>query len=120
MRSVQERKDKYNAKTVPANVSAVVNAQLPGMQDAFANKIESVSIMENQVQVELNGLNVPTIRYPFYLNFGRELWALIDRGISGDSLISMAQALKVKWVNRGLESANLITIAADVFALTLT
>jgi hypothetical protein len=32
--------------------------------------------MEIQVKQTCDASGVPTIQYPFYLNFGREIWAL--------------------------------------------
>ena len=58
---------------------------------------------------------MPTIHYPFYLCFGRELFALSRREISGESLCKEAAVLSAKWKARGLTEAVLQAIRTDVF-----
>jgi hypothetical protein len=61
------------------------------------------------------GAVVATIQYPFYLNFGRELWALTRREVSGESLCKEAAVLIAKWKARGLTEAVLQAVRTDVF-----
>jgi hypothetical protein len=62
-----------------------------------------------------DGAGVPTIQYPFYLNFGREIWALTRKEVSGESLALEAATLIAKWKARGLTEALLQAIRTDVF-----
>jgi hypothetical protein len=120
MKSDTQRIARYDAKSVPANVAPVVTAQLPTMKSGFSSAVQSLYAIEAAIQNELNGFVVPTIQYPFYLNFGREIWALMRRGISGDTLVAMAQSLQEKYVLYGLDENFLIALANGVFTLTLT
>ena len=120
MKNDAERIASYLAKTVPATVSLKYASMLAGMKTGFAGAMSSLVAMEISIQARLNLADVPTIDYPFYYNFGREVWAKQERGIDGPSLISMAQSLKDKWEANGLASANLIDIADAVFHITVT
>jgi len=68
-----------------------------------------------QVKQVCDSAGVPTIQYPFYLNFGRELWALSRKEVSGESLAIEAATLITKWTARGLTQAVLQSIRTDVF-----
>jgi hypothetical protein len=110
----------YLAKTVPGTISLKVAAVLEGMKTGFTSATESLVPMETQVQGLLNDANEPTIQYPFYLNFAREIWAKIRLGIDGPSLASLAQSLHDKYEAYGLATAVLIDIADQVFGITVT
>ena len=120
MRSDAERIAQYNAKTVPANVALVVTAQLPDMKSGFAANSTTLIEKETLIQNALNAAGIPTIQYPFYLNFGRELYSLDRRGISGTTYVIMAQSLFDKYLAYGLAQGTLLAIAADIFMVQLT
>ena len=110
----------YAAKTAPTTVGLKIASRLGGMKTGFEAAINQLVPKMQAIQGILNSLNAPTIQYPFYLNFGRELWTLIARGIDGDTLEAQAQMLHDKYEAYGLTSANLIQIANSVFTLTVT
>ena len=58
---------------------------------------------------------VSVIQYPFYLDFGREMWRLKRQNLSGDSLAKEAATMIGKWVSPGLTQAVLETIRTQVF-----
>lgn len=120
MRSTADRAAAYDAKVVPATVGLKVAAQLAGMKTGFAAFLDSLVPKEQQIQGLLNGNAIPTIQYPFYLNFGREMWGLRNRGIDGAALEAMAQSLHDKYVLYGLATARLVEIADSVFNITVT
>jgi len=62
-----------------------------------------------------DGAGVRTIQYPFYFCFAREMWSLVRKEISGESLATEAATLVAKWVARGLTPAVLQAIRTDVF-----
>jgi hypothetical protein len=62
-----------------------------------------------------DGAGVSIIQYPFYLCFGREMWSLIRKEVSGESLAKEAATLVAKWKARGLTEAVLQAIRTDVF-----
>ena len=114
----------YLAKTVPGTVSLKVASQLAGMKTGFASALGGLTglvAMEVLVQTQLNADGtIPTIDYPFYMNFGRETWKRQKEGIDGPALLLVAQSLHDKYVAYGLDTAVLVTIADNVFGLTVT
>jgi len=120
MRDETQRIGQYDAKTAATTVGLKVAAQLSGMKTNFAAAITSVVPIMQQVQGILNAGAIPTIRYPFYYAYAREIWAAENRGINGDTLVLMAQSLHDKWESNGLATATLVTIADTVFSITVT
>ncbi len=120
MRTDAQRIARYDDKSNPVTVAPIVTAQLPTMKSNFSGKAQSLADIEISIQNSLNAAGLPTIQYPFYLNFGREMWALGVRGVSGTSYIQMCQSLKEKYLRYGLAEPNLIQFAADWFQVTLT
>jgi len=120
MRTEEQRIDQYGAKIAPTTVGLKIAAMLGGMKSGFATAIGNLVPIEQQIQGLLNAAAVPTIRYPFYLAYGREIWGIRNRGIDGDTLTLMAQSLHDKWETRGLATATLVEIADTVFNITVT
>jgi hypothetical protein len=114
-----QRIESYDAKTVPTTVSLKVASMLAPMKSLFATKCTSFVAKELQVQGNLIQTGTPTIQYPFYLNFGREIWGLYTRGITGAALIVMATSLHAKYVAFGLDDGLLKLIADDVFSVVI-
>jgi hypothetical protein len=120
MRTDEQRQDKYDAKTVATTVSLKVASMLPSMKPAFAAAVQSFVAQDIQVQAALNLIGtVPTISYPLYYNFGREIWKLNQKGIAGTALTAMAISLSTKYQSYGCVEANLQTIAFDVFNIVI-
>jgi hypothetical protein len=111
------RNQKYDAKYTPANLIRDLTVQLPNMTARFAVVTPNLVASETAVKQVLDGAGVPTIQYPFYLCFGRELFALQRREISGESLALEAATLIAKWVARGLTQAVLQAVRTDVFSI---
>lgn len=120
MRTDQQRIETYDAKSNPVNVAPVVTAQLPTMKSGFATKVAGLVAVEIQMQAACNAAGVPTIQYPFYINYAREAWKLQTSGISGTTFTMMMQSLKDKYERYGLAEPNLIQWAADIFQVTVT
>ena len=120
MKDDAQRIAAYNAKTAPATVGLIVAAVLPDARTNFADPggMAAMVAKEQEIQGLLNAHTpaIPTIDYPFYLAFGRELWAATRAGISGPALTSAAQGIRDKWNYRGfLTAAVLDSIALTVF-----
>jgi len=109
------RIENWVAKVTPERTSGTVAARIATMGPNFAAAANELLQMEQQVRQVLNGAGVPTIQYPFYLNFGRELWSRIRRGMAGESLALEAATLITKWTSQGLTQAVLQAIRTDVF-----
>jgi len=101
----------YNTERIKAKV----DEKRPAMLANVTAVIPMVAAMELQVKQVCDGSGVPTIQYPFYLCFGREMWALSRKEISGESLAIEAATLIAKWVARGLTQSVLYSIRTDVF-----
>lgn len=120
MKSDAQRIASYLAKTVPSTVGLKVASMLSGMKTGFAGAAHSLVPVEIAIQAVLNDTDIPTIEYPFYLNFGRELWSEQGKGIDGPTLASVAQSLHDKYEAYGLATATLVDIADQVFHITVT
>lgn len=120
MRTETQRIDQYGAKTAATTVGLKVAARLTGMKTGFAAAINLLVPILQQVQALLNAADIPTIRYPFYYAYAREIFHKETQGINGDSLASAAQSLHDKWEANGLATATLIEIADTVFSITVT
>jgi hypothetical protein len=111
------RAQKYDAKYTPANLTRDLAVKLPSMTQRFAAVTPMLVANETAVKQVCDGAGVPTIQYPFYLCFGREMFALMRREISGESLAIEAALLIAKWMARGLTQAVLEDIRTDVFGV---
>lgn len=108
----------YNAKTVATTVGLKVASMLPTMKTGFADQCASFVAKEIAIQGVLNAVvgGIPTIQYPFYLNFGREIWKRERAGITGPSALMHSISLEDKYEGYGLAAITLKKIALDVFS----
>jgi hypothetical protein len=105
----------WNAKYNTERIKATLDDKRPAMLASVTAVFPMITAMELQVKQVCDGAGVPTIQYPFYLNFGREIWALTRKEVSGESLALEAATLIAKWKARGLTEAVLQAIRTDVF-----
>jgi hypothetical protein len=103
--------EKYNLE----RVSAILTEKRPKMLEHQGSVVPLLAAMELEVKQTCDAAGVPTIQYPFYLCFGREIWALTRKDISGESMALEAATLIAKWVSRGLAQTTLEAIRSDVF-----
>ena len=103
--------EKYNVE----RVSAILTEKRPTMLEHQSSVVPLMTAMEIEVKQVCDGAGVPTIQYPFYLCFGREMWALTRKDISGESMAQAAAVLIAKWVARSLSGPLLQAIRTDVF-----
>jgi hypothetical protein len=103
--------EKYNLE----RINAILTEKRPSMLQNMSAVVPLIAAMEQQVKQVCDAAGVPTIQYPFYLCFGREIWALTRKDISGESMAIEAATLIAKWVARGLTTAVLQAIRTDVF-----
>ena len=105
----------WNAKFNTERIKATLDDKRPAMLANVTAVFPMITAMELQVKQVCDGKGVPTIQYPFYLNFGREIWALTRKEVSGESLALEVAVLITKWVARGLTQSVLQAIRTDVF-----
>ena len=110
-----KRVNNWNQKYNLERVSAILTEKRPKMLQNMSSVVPLITAMELQVKQVCDGAGVPTIQYPFYLSFGREMWSLIRSDISGESMALEAATLIAKWVARGLTQSLLESIRTDVF-----
>ena len=106
---------KWNAKFDTERIKATLDVMRPAMLANVTAVFPMITAMELQVKQVCDGAGVPTIQYPFYLNFGREIWALTRKEVSGESLALETATLIAKWVARGLQQPVLQAVRTDVF-----
>jgi hypothetical protein len=106
---------KWNAKFNTERIKATLDDMRPTMLQNVTAVFPLITAMELQVKQVCDSAGVATIQYPFYLNFGRELWALSRKDISGESYAQEAAIMVTKWTARGLTQAVLQAIRTDVF-----
>jgi hypothetical protein len=106
---------RWNAKFNTERIKATLDDLRPDMLQSVSGVFPQLADMESQVKQVLDGLGLPTVQYPFYLAFGRELFRLGRQGVSGESVAIEAQVLLDKWVARGLVQSALEKVRKDVF-----
>ncbi len=110
-----KRIDNWNGKYNLERVNAILTEKRPTMLQNVTAVVPLIAAMELQVKQVCDGSGVPTIQYPFYLCFGREMWALTRKDISGESMSLEAATLIAKWVSRSLTQSVLQDIRSQVF-----
>ena len=99
-----------------ARIKTVLDLKRPKMFEHVQAQIVSIVSMELQVKQTCDASGVSVIQYPFYLDFGRELWHIThETEMSGESAAQEAAVLITKWTARGLTQAVLQAIRTDVF-----
>jgi len=106
---------KWDAKYDTATIKTTLDKMRPTMLQNVSAVFPMIASMELQVKQVLDGAGVDTTDYPGYLAFGREIWALTRKDISGESLAKAVAILVTKWTARGYTSAVLQAIRTDVF-----
>lgn len=116
MRGAIHRVHKYDLKLTKAGILRDLTAKVDDMKLRFNSATISLALMETSVKQQCDGAGVPIIHYPFYLDFGREMWHEINGiELSGESAAQEAAILIAKWVARGLTSSVLQAIRTQVF-----
>jgi phage gpG-like protein len=110
-----KRTQNWDAKFDTTRIKATLDAKRPKMLEHVEAVFSSIALMETQVKQTIDASGVPTIQYPFYLCFGREMWSKLRKEMSGESLAQEAAVLIAKWVARGLSQPVLQAIRSEVF-----
>ena len=97
-------------------IKAKIDKKRPDMLPRMGAQTAAIVSMEGQVKQTCDASGVSVITYPFYLDFGRELWHMThEREMSGESAAKEAAVLTAKWVARGLSQPVLQAIRSEVF-----
>jgi hypothetical protein len=109
------RINKWDAKFNTERIKGALDEMRPAMLQNVQAVFPQIALMESQVKQTCDASGVPTIQYPFYLCFGREIWAKIRKEMSGESLAQEVAILVTKWTARGLTQSVLQAIRTQVF-----
>lgn len=101
-----------------AAIKAKVDKKRPSMLNRASAVFISQYTTDTEVKQVLDQEGISIIQYPFYLDFGREMWRLTRMNLSGESLAVEAATLIGKWVARGLSQSVLETIRTQVFNIS--
>ena len=116
MKGATYRVNKYALKVATPQYLSDLTTQEAAMKVNFANATTMMSANDQQVKQTCDASGVPTIQYPFYLAFGRQMWkATAVNQFSGESMAQLAAVYIAKWTARGLTQAVLQSIRTDVF-----
>ncbi len=94
VRRVENWDSKYNVEQIAATLTVKRPKMLQHATEAFV----SLAAMESQVKQMCDAAGASVIELPFYLCFGREMWHLTQREISGDAAAKETAVLIAKWV----------------------
>jgi hypothetical protein len=115
-RNANQRDRKYRRKVGDTEHTV---KQLELAKEDMATAYEQSQVyaeeMERLVRVILGKNGIPTIAYPGYLNFARQIGKIAKR-FQGDSFMNEAKILIDKWTARQLVKKILETILYEVFA----
>lgn len=115
-----KRKAKYLAKYDPAVIETRLIAAKANALIDFDASADLFAAMETDVQVVLNTDGIPQMARPLYYNFGRQIQAAINNGVADPALTTLVvNIIYPKYVSMGATSATLITIALNVFSITI-
>jgi hypothetical protein len=106
---------KWDSKFDTARIKSTLDAMRPTMLANVTAVTPMITAMELQVKQVCDGAGASVIQIPFYLCFGREMWGLSRKELSGEAMAKEAALLLAKWVARGLDTVTLETIRTQVF-----
>jgi len=113
---IQKYDDKYDPTVVATRFTAVETAAKAGFADTCSSLVE----MEIAVQTILNTDEIPQMSRPLYYNYGRQIWSAINKGVADPALTTLVvDVVTPKYVAMGGVEATLITIALNVFSITV-
>ncbi|MGQ9678443.1 MAG: hypothetical protein ACUVUD_04095 [bacterium] len=116
MADVTRRIERWRLKTEPETVCMRLKQLRPSMERRQESQQELLVQIETKAKQVLDSANVPTMLYPFYLNFAREIYSRRLR-FSGASLAREIGVLLEKWVARTLERTVLERIREEALSV---
>ncbi len=114
--NVPRRIERWVIKTDPDAVCELLKKLRGQMENRQAFEQALLVEMETKAKTVLNGANVPTIMYPHYLNFAREVHSRRKR-FAGPSLAREVGVLPEKWVAPTLDRSVLERIRDEAMSV---
>lgn len=113
---VTKRIERWRLKTEPDEVCVRLKRLRTSMQNRQEHEQKLLVEIETKAKQVLDSADVPTVLYPFYLNFAREIYSR-RRRFSGPSLSREIGVLLEKWVARTLNRAVLERIRDEALSV---
>jgi len=113
------RVGKYSVKIDPDVIKQRFEGQHLAMVDQVTMKFAELVDFEDKTKTILDYEAVATIDIPFYLNFARQCYRIIDTHPGKTTQETEAKIYRDVWVARGLNKTILNRIALEVFGLSL-
>jgi hypothetical protein len=115
-RDIVRRLKRYERKFDVENIAKQFNAAKEEME--MRHKAAQIELFDVELRTKavLGQCSVPTILYPAYLNFARQVWKL-HKNFIGGTLQGEIQVTLDKWAARKLERDILDQIRAGVFSV---
>ncbi len=110
------RIERWIVKSDPERVYELLKKLREPMKNRQAHEQSELVEMETRAKTVLNSADVPTMLYPFYLNFAREIYTRKKR-FAGPSLAREIGVLLEKWVARTLDRHVLERIRDEVMTV---
>lgn len=117
MADIYKRIETWQVKTEPDWVRERLVRLRPGMSRRYIEEQERLFELEQRVKQVLDSANIPSLTYPFYLDFAREVYAR-KRRLGGDSLRREVEILLFKWVRRELKQEVLEQVRDQVLSIS--
>jgi len=118
VRDPTRRVAKYSVKIDHEVIKQRFEGQRTAMVDQVTDVFASLADLEDRAKTILDYEAVATIDIPFYLAFVRQCYRL-QRTHAATTAQTEASYFKSVWVSRGLASAILSRLAADLFGWTI-
>lgn len=119
VKSGTRRAAKYAAKIVGDVVKNRIDAQKDSMVANATPAFAALADLENKIGVYVDAQGVNVMLKPFYMSFGRKLYALQNKH-EGVAYENEACIATFAWQRRGLDITHLIYIANTVFDVDVT
>lgn len=116
MADVTKRMERWRLKTEPEEVCVRLKRLRTSMQNRQEHEQKLLVEIETKAKQVLDSADVPTVLYPFYLNFAREIYSR-RRRFSGPSLSREIGVLLEKWVARTLNRTVLERIRDEALSV---
>lgn len=115
-RDVTRRIKNYQRKMNVDYIARQLELQKQDMIQRNAEAQAAIDAAEEKARGILGECGLPTMDYPKYLNFVRQLWKL-QRNFTGATLRNEAAVIMFKWSHRGADPEILERLARDVFSI---
>jgi len=115
-RSAMQRDKKYRRKFDIEHTAKQLSLAKDEMVAQYAQTQAELQQLEDKARVMLGENDVPTIFYPSYLNFARQVWRL-HKNFTGGTMEVEVKVILDKWVARKLDKKILEQLRFELFAV---